>query len=119
MVTKPRQKCKNKIRKSFLKKKNKVVSLINCNNFQTLAFTRVDTKQKGKNSQFSEKLVQVSETLSWALGQEIPLVRDSLLIEEEACANNLQYKVAWHLRKVKTFYLLNVKTTKMASQDYF
>ena len=57
--------------------------------------------------------------LSWASGQEISFVRDSLLIEEEACANNLQYKVALHLRKAKTFYLLDVKTTKMASQDYF
>ena len=57
--------------------------------FETLAVTRDDTKQKRKNSQFSETLVQVSETSSWALGQEIPFVRDSLLIEEEACPNNL------------------------------
>ena len=64
-------------------------------------------------------LFKYPRLLSWALGQEIPFVRHSLFIEEVACANNLQYKVTWHLRKAKKLYLDNVNTTKMAFQDYF
>ena len=41
-------------------------------------------------------LFKYPRLLSWALGQEIPFFRDSLFIEEVACANNLQYKVTWH-----------------------
>ena len=119
MVTKPRQKCKNIISKSFFFK-NKVVSLIKLQQFSKhLRLRETTPSRRGKIHSFQKNLFKYPRLLSWASGQEIPFVRDSLLIEEEACANNLQYKVAWHLRKAKTLYLLNVKTTKMASQDYF
>ena len=55
--------------------------------------TRVGTKPKGKNSQFSVKLVQVSETLVVGFGTRNPFFF-SLFIEEVACANSPQYKVA-------------------------
>ena len=66
MVTKPRQKCKNIISKSFFKK-NKVVSLIKLQQFSKHLRLRESTpNRRGKIHSFQKNLFKYPRLLSWA-----------------------------------------------------
>ena len=48
-------------------------------------------EEEEKFTVFRKTCSSIRDFFSWALVQEIPFVRESLLIEEEACVDNLHY----------------------------